>query len=104
MFAKTKIKTIDDEVLFELSNDISIILHLNDPPFSSRLVLEKNSSEIMAVSVSFATAEKIQNYAKTMVVTSMENSNSVIELLTELKLKKFVSEVETALQYTDMSP
>ena len=91
---------LDNELRFQLSAEVEVLINLNEPPFYSRAYLCVNGENVSNVSISPEKIKALQTYFDGVEASDMSTNALLLEELKALELTTFVDEIE---KYQDRS-
>lgn len=91
LFNKLRVQHKPQELEFDLSDDIEIIIEVNEPPFYSRGYLYSNKEKVSDVTIHAEIVEELQKYAHS---NNEESNELLLAKLKDLGLDDFVNEIE----------
>lgn len=91
LFNKLIVKNTPQEVEFDLSDDVKIIIEVNELPFFSRGYLYSKGEKVSDVTIHPERIDELQQYAHS---NNEDNNELLLAKLKDLGLESFVSEIE----------
>lgn len=97
LFNKLIVKNKPQKIEFDLSDDVEIIIEVNEPPFFSRGYLFSKGEKVCDVAIHPEKVETIQKYAS---ANNEESNELLLAKLKDLDLEDFVKEIEKYIEPT----